>query len=67
MSKELKPHQQRVVEEKRELDEKIEKLDAFIKGELFKTLPSDECSRLARQRVAMLDYSRILEARIEAF
>lgn len=67
MSKELQPHQQRVVEEKAELDDKIEKLTAFIAGGLFKTLPSDECSRLTRQRVAMLDYSRILGARIEAF
>jgi hypothetical protein len=67
MSKELKPYQQRVVIEKKELDDKIEKLTAFIAGEVFKTLPSDECSRLTRQRVAMLDYSQCLEARIKAF
>jgi hypothetical protein len=64
---ELQPHQQRVVDEKRELDEKLTKLGAFGRTELFKTLPEDEQGRLNRQHSLMEQYSAVLGERIAAF
>jgi hypothetical protein len=63
----MKPHQERVIQEKRELDEKLAKLDAFGRTEVFNTLPSDEQGRLNRQHSVMEHYSRILGERIAAF
>jgi hypothetical protein len=64
----MQPHQQRVVDEKKELDEKLDKLKAFIDtNPVFKTLPEDERSRLNRQFDAMAEYSNILAQRIMAF
>ena len=39
MDQQLAPHQQRVVDEKQELDEKREKLGAFKNTDLFASLP----------------------------
>ena len=65
---ELQPHQQRVVDEKAELDEKLGKLHDFIqKNPIFKTLPEDEQKRLQRQDLVMAEYSQILGERIEVF
>lgn len=62
------PHQQRVVDEKAELDEKLGKLHDFIQGNpIFKTLPEDEQKRLQRQDLVMAEYSQILSERIAAF
>lgn len=62
------PHQQRVVEEKAELDHKLAKLHDFIQqNPHFKTLPEDEQKRLERQDLAMAEYSQILSERIAAF
>jgi hypothetical protein len=62
------PHQQRVLDEKRELDERLSKLDAFIlDNPLFTKLPPDEQERLARQSKAMAVYSGILDERIACF
>ena len=65
----LAPHQQRVVDEKRELDEKLHKLSAFISSEKFTTIVQDEAerARLVCQEETMRDYSAILAERIEAF
>ena len=65
----LAPHQQRVVDEKRELDEKLQKLTAFISSEKFVSIVQDEAERerLVCQEEAMADYSAILAERIEAF
>ena len=60
----LPPHQQRVVDEKRELDERREKLKAFYSTTLFHGLPDSEQSLLLRQGVAMRAYSEILAERI---
>lgn len=53
----LQPHQQRVVDEKRELDEKREKLTAFYSTPVFHGLPESEQSRLLRQGAVMRTYS----------
>ena len=63
----MAPHQQRVVDEKNELDEKLTKLVAFFSNPLWATLPSDEQARLSRQSEVMREYSDILGERIAAF
>ena len=64
---ELQPHQQRVVDEKAELDEKLAKLKAFFDTDLFKSLDEDEQERMWRQADHMGDYSSVLGERIAAF
>lgn len=67
-AKALPPHQQRVLDEKHELDERLSKLDAFIlDNPLFTKLPPNEQERLARQSKAMAVYSGILDERIACF
>jgi len=63
----MQEHQQRVVIEKQELDEKREKLGAFIESEFYQTLSSAERNRLTQQALAMERYSTILGERIAAF
>jgi hypothetical protein len=63
----MQPHEERVVNEQKELSEKIVKLNAFIGGPIFKTLHGAEQSLLERQLVAMQQYSGILQQRIEMF
>ncbi len=59
--------QQRVVDEKKELDDKINKLCVFETSPTFQNLPDDERDRLRRQRLIMIDYSDILRERIANF
>jgi hypothetical protein len=62
------PHQQRVVDEKLELDGKIGKLDEFIEhSPVYKRLGGKEQKRLCRQYDVMYEYSDILGERIDAF
>lgn len=63
----MQPHQQRVVDERTELDEKLAKLKAFIGGEVFNNLDQAEKERLDQQAAVMAEYSRILGERIAAF
>jgi hypothetical protein len=67
MSWSYAPHQQRVVDEKDALDDKLGKLTTFRIGKLFPILPTDEQERLNRQLVIMQDYSEVLGERIAAF
>lgn len=60
-------HQQRVLAEKAELDERREKLVAFFATPTFHGLPESEQIRMERQAVAMRAYSEILGERIAAF
>lgn len=63
----LKPHQQRVVEEKAELDERTTKLAEFTATPVFNRLNDDEKGRLLEQLDVMTKYSRILARRIANF
>jgi hypothetical protein len=63
----MQPHQQRVVEEKAELDNKIQKLNAFFHSSIFSSLPEAEKDRMKRQVGVMEEYSSILQERINAF
>lgn len=61
------PHQERVIAEKKELDERGDKLDQFILSEKFGTLPAAEQERMKRQLEIMGKYSEVLGERIAAF
>lgn len=63
----MAPYQQRVVDEKVELDEKQEKLLAFFNTDLFRGLDQAEKDRLRTQHGVMGVYSEILHQRISAF
>lgn len=60
-------YQQRVVDEKRELDAKREKLGAFKNTDNFTALPWQEQERLNTQSHLMTAYSAVLGERIAAF
>jgi len=64
----MKPHQQRVVDEKIALDDRIEALANFINSSaIFQVLDDNERLLLTRQLSAMQLYSRILQLRIINF
>ncbi len=63
----LQPHQQRVVDESKQLLERLEKLRAFTDTGTFANLDHDEKHRLLRQLDAMGDYAQVLAERINAF
>lgn len=63
----MQPHQQRVVDEKNELDEKLAKLKMFFDTDLFSKLDDAERGRLIRQSTIMDAYSAILYERIACF
>lgn len=60
---------ERLVTERDELEEKIVKLDAFVKGEAFKKIIKDEAerARLVRQLDVMREYADILNVRIYSY
>lgn len=62
-----KAFQCRVKAEKADLDSKRDKLQSFIKGDVYRTLGEVEQSRLNLQLDAMTAYSNILGERIAAF
>lgn len=63
----LQPHQQRVVEEKADLDGRIERLHTFTGSDLFRTLDLAEQHRLVRQLNLQRQLSAVLAERIAAF
>ena len=66
--REMKDFQQRVIDEKIELDEKLVKLKRFLGGSIMvSSLPEEEQARLRIQVLVMTIYSDTLGARIKAF
>jgi hypothetical protein len=63
----MKDYQQRVVNERADLDQKIAALQDFISGERFVNVREAEQERLKKQFNAMREYSRILGERIVGF
>jgi hypothetical protein len=65
----MKAYQQRVVDEKTELDAKLTKLKAFFTSGtgVFQKLPQAEQERMQRQAEHMSRYSDVLGERISAF
>ena len=67
MTEQIAPHKLRMLYEQMELSLKTDKLEAFISGNVFPTLPDDEQARLNRQLSAMRDYREVLRERLVAF
>lgn len=63
----MEAYQQRVVDERRELDEKIERLAGFIASTAFDFVDHEQRQLLLRQHDAMVTYSDILQQRISLF
>lgn len=63
----MRAYQQRVVDEKTELDKKLTALRAFQETSTYAALDWGEKGRLAQQARAMENYSDILSQRIAAF
>lgn len=65
----MQPHQQRVVDELNELEDKLNKLHTFISSENFDKIVNDEpeCQRLIYQRHCMQQYVFALKDRIANF
>ncbi|MCK5607564.1 hypothetical protein KAR91_37115 [Candidatus Pacearchaeota archaeon] len=63
----MSEHQERVIEEKKSLDDKLRKLTTFVQTELCANLDASERLRLSRQQDAMHAYSNILNERINSF
>ena len=63
----MQPHQQRVIDEQFELDQKLEKLTAFFKTQIFSDLDIEEQCRLRAQAYHMNEYSKTLGERISKF
>ena len=67
----MAPHQERVVAERAEVKERLDKLSAFIDAApmnpIWKNLPYDEQGRLKIQRFIMQQYVAVLEDRIDNF
>jgi len=63
----LHSHQQRVEDEKNELDTKIGALGKFLGGSIFESLDAGEQDRLKRQYQHMAHYSDVLGERISNF
>ena len=60
-------YQQRVMDEKNQLAERLGKLNDFMLGTVFLSLTNDEKNRLNRQGKIMQLYLDVLEERVEAF
>lgn len=63
----MQPYQQRVIEEKEELDLKIDRLFAFRSGSGWEKIPVEAQKILNLQYHVMVTYSLILELRIKSF
>lgn len=63
----MKPHQQRVVDEKQSLDEKISKLISFMESDASSVLSLSEEDDLEEQLEYMEKYSEVLTRRISKF
>jgi len=64
----LQPHQQRVIDERDELQVRADALERFILGNpIYPTLPTEERRDLSEQLVHMRAYLGILNQRIKRF
>lgn len=63
----MQPHEERVVAESNDLRQKIDKLSAFIGGNIFNKLDLEDRDLLVAQRVFMDAYFGILRQRIARF
>ena len=64
--KNLEPHQYRLLNERADLRDRLEKLDLFIHSEAFPMVPPPERDRLTRQANHMGEYLNVLNERVAA-
>lgn len=67
ISQDRLPHQQRIVDERAELADKLQKLERFTEGDFFQRLDANERDRMTRQTEHMRAYRNVLDERIGAF
>lgn len=60
----MRPHQQRVIVERQELRERLDKLENFLASDLFRTIDHEEGVLLWAQRGAMAQYLAVLDRRV---
>lgn len=65
--KTVAPYQQRVVEERDELEERLVKLDVFLASEQIRSLDFNSAALMHIQAAHMRGYLSILNERIRAF
>lgn len=65
MANEIQPYQQRVLDEHRELAERLDKLTDFFDAPIFEKLDDVEKSQLRNQWYWMNGYKNCLEVRIQ--
>ena len=63
----MEPWQQRVVEERGELSDRIVKLNLFLNGESVSALPHEDYLLLTNQYAVMVLYHDVLDRRIARF
>lgn len=63
----MQAYQQRVIEEKTELDAKLASLSKFLATQQFSNLDGENQKLLLKQEFAMGEYSYILSCRIKLF
>lgn len=63
----MQPHEQRVIDERKELDTRLGSLVNFLHTDTFANLPDIDRDLLMEQSTAMMNYSRILSKRISIF
>lgn len=61
----IEPFVQRMLEEYRELSERLKKLVAFTKTDKFAELDKEQCDLLLEQKDAMSRYKKVLGKRLE--
>lgn len=61
------PHQQRVIAEKAQLDERLAKLNAFMTTSFYESISEVEKYLMKKQSEIMLEYSDIIHGRIVEF
>ena len=60
----MEPHQQRVLEERQQLRERLDRLENFLASDLFRSLSHEDGVLLWAQRGAMAQYLAILDRRV---
>lgn len=63
----MQAHQERVVAERADLDDKMDKLSKFLDTNTYYNLPEGEKGRLVEQLGIMNQYRDVLDRRIAAF
>jgi len=63
----MEPYQERVIEEKKSLDEKTQLLEKFLNTPMCEKVAGEELARMTEQLYHMRSYSKVLGERIEAF